>query len=531
MSPWDGFVYNFLTMGVIFPWMYVTGRGMFPGGSLTLAICLTLLAQLPISLAYCFLATILPVAGGDYIYQTRAFGKWGFVGVMSGFVIGILQWVAMSGWLLSTLGLAPFFLHLGVKYESPPLCAFGVWLQEPFGIIVVSLVLAFLTTAFLMRGLKAYVRCQNILFILTLAAIAVIVSVFNFHHGFSEDFNQFAYSLAHSLQYPLPKDLLTYVKTNVQQNGFALRPAFSFVHTLALMPVAWTSLQWATYSVEQNTEIRGADRFRNQIFMLLASVIAVAGVLIVLGNAERKGVSADDLNAMSAAYLKIGDPAVAHFFHEKLQPFPSVLAIAVLKNTWLALIISLGFIANAFQVTCNSYIGVTRILVAMSNDRMLPATLGLDKMEPTRRSPARAHWVYFAASIPFIFAFNCIPGWRDDETLLVTFACGYVFVMSSFAATRIPDEKMRSLWMASSLYRVPAWVFKACGFIGGLCGATMVLAYVLVPELGLRQRSAVIGFGCIVMVSALIYFYGNYKSRRTAKNFAEVPLEVKGFYQ
>jgi amino acid transporter len=84
MSFWDGFIYNFLAMGVIFPWVYAYAPGKFPGANLEIAIILTLLAQLPISFSYAFLSTILPVSGGDYIYQTRAFGKIGFVSVMSG---------------------------------------------------------------------------------------------------------------------------------------------------------------------------------------------------------------------------------------------------------------------------------------------------------------------------------------------------------------------------------------------------------------------------------------------------------------
>lgn len=105
MSCLDGFIYNFLTMGVIFPWVYVYGPAFFPHANLEFAIILTLLAQLPISLSYCILATVLPVSGGDYIYQTRAFGNFGFISVMSGFVLWILGWIPISGWLFVKLGL------------------------------------------------------------------------------------------------------------------------------------------------------------------------------------------------------------------------------------------------------------------------------------------------------------------------------------------------------------------------------------------------------------------------------------------
>jgi len=63
MSVWDAAVYNFLAMGVIFPWTYLWGPSSFPGGNVELAIFLTFVAQVPISLAYCMLATVLPING------------------------------------------------------------------------------------------------------------------------------------------------------------------------------------------------------------------------------------------------------------------------------------------------------------------------------------------------------------------------------------------------------------------------------------------------------------------------------------
>ena len=86
MSATDSTVYNFLSMGVVFPWVYLWGASVYPSGSVALALLIALILQLPISLASCFLATVLPVTGGDYVFQTRAFGRLGFVVVMSGLV-------------------------------------------------------------------------------------------------------------------------------------------------------------------------------------------------------------------------------------------------------------------------------------------------------------------------------------------------------------------------------------------------------------------------------------------------------------
>ena len=140
---------------------------------------------------------------------------------MSGFVIGILQWVALSGWLLATLGLAPLFLYFGVAYDSDSLCRAGMWLQKPVGVTAISLTVALLTTVFLTKGLKTYVRWQNLLFVLTVAGVSAVIGVFYFHrHTFVGDFDTFAFSLAAHLKYAIPgKQLfLLSVKSDVRNS-------------------------------------------------------------------------------------------------------------------------------------------------------------------------------------------------------------------------------------------------------------------------------------------------------------------------
>ena len=87
MSPWSAFMYNFLTMGVIFPWTFVWAPAAFPGVSVWKACLLAILLELPIALAYVWMATAMPRSGGDYVFQSRVLGgAIGFPVVMSGFV-------------------------------------------------------------------------------------------------------------------------------------------------------------------------------------------------------------------------------------------------------------------------------------------------------------------------------------------------------------------------------------------------------------------------------------------------------------
>ena len=119
MSPYSAFIYNVLTMGIIFPWTYVWAPTALEGSNLVLGILFAFVFELPIALAYVWLATSLPRSGGDYVFQSRVFGGgFGFTVVFAFFVVWILQWVALSGWLLATLGIAPTFIGLGVTTGS-----------------------------------------------------------------------------------------------------------------------------------------------------------------------------------------------------------------------------------------------------------------------------------------------------------------------------------------------------------------------------------------------------------------------------
>jgi len=534
MSVLDAFIYNFLSMGVIFPWTYLWGPASFPGGHVEGAILLTFLIQLPISLAYCLLATVLPVTGGDYVYQTRAFGRWGFVAVMSGFVIWILQWIALSGWLFAVLGLAPLLLSLGVFTNSPALVHYAVLVESPMGIFVLTVLLTLVTTTFLIRGLRLYVRVQRYLFALTLLAIMAVIYVYLAHRGdFAQNLDAFVARLGGMMPLDLPAPTLAHftggLQSEVVKSGVNLSPPFSWLATLGLIPIAWTSLQWATYSVEQNTEIAEADRFWKQFIILVLSALAVAILLALVAHVQHRATSSEFVMAVSAGYWSgNASPETVRFLKSILQPFPNTLAMVASQSPFLSVIIALGFFANAFQVTCNCFVGVTRILVAMSTDGFLPRALGLEQIDVRRHAPVRAHWVYFFASLPWIACYNFIPAWAN-WTLGVTFACGYVFALSALAATTIPS-KMQTIWRASELANLSPIIFRVIGGVGFLFGATMVGAYLIIPQLGLTGTVPyLIVFG-IVAFSIVVSQLAIIRNPLLRKTLKESPPEAEQFF-
>jgi basic amino acid/polyamine antiporter, APA family len=459
MSPYSAFVYNILTMGIIFPWVFLVSPTAFPGGNIPLGILICTIIQIPIAFTAVWLSTALPRSGGDYVFQSRVFGGgWGFTIVMSGFVIWILVWTALSGWLVGLLGLAPLFLGLGRVMNSAGLIAAGLWVTTPLGLFIVSLVNGLVGALLLVTGFKNYVRFQHVMWwgILLGFAATLFVLFATPASAFAEKLNAFAVAVGGSSTF-YQTALAAATKAGVNTS-----PNFSWLVTLLVAPVAWQSLQWATYSAQQNGEIKEARSFKNQVFIMVGSLVAAGLLLALLGVALQHAAGTEGQVVASYGYWYV-DPAAK--IADTIILAPSMLAVAITTNPILILLIALGFTLNSFQIVCNCYIGVTRIMVAMSLDRLLPAWVS--KVNERFHTPLNAHLIYFLLSIPIFILYSFKYGDFVLFTLGVTFGCGYVFAATALAGAFLP-YRAKAVYDASpgSRYNINGWLGMLLMLIG-----------------------------------------------------------------
>jgi len=532
MSPYSAFIYNILTMGIIFPWIWIQGPTNFEGANPTLAVFFAFLAEIPIALAYAWLATALPRSGGDYVFQSRVFGgAFGFSAVLGLFVIWILQWVALSGWLVATFALSPLFLGLGVNLEAQWMIDFGKWAGTANGIVVISIVNAALSLALLVSGFRNYVRVQFVMWYWVLASFGLMILLFLITDvgEFQAKLNSFGGAITGVQNY------YATAVAGAEAAGANLAPAFALGGTLLLAPVAWTSLQWASYSVEQNGEIKNAHVFRNQLFILVASLAVTAGLLILLGLSMQKAIGEEGMIVASSGYwLGNADATLSGAILH-----PSVLGIALTASPIIIAVIGIGFLLNAFQIVCNCYIGTTRIMVAQGLDGLLPDWFS--RVHPRWKTPVNAHVAYFIGSVIVILLFNNkfpgldVPDWSTKWALGVTLANGLVFTISALAAALLP-YRAKALYEAS-----PGAKFKVgsvplvtvLGGIGFVLGLLMCLAFLFVDELGLAYSGDnpvpyILVIGAVVF-SLIVYFVMRQtKARKGIKveyAFSEIPPE------
>jgi basic amino acid/polyamine antiporter, APA family len=528
MSTRSAFVYNILTMGLIFPWTYLWAPGALPGGQLVWGILLAMLLQVPIALAYVWLSTALPRSGGDYVFQSRVFGGGiAFTLVMSGFVIWILQWVALSGWLLSYLGFAALFLGLGATLQSQMFLDWAVWFAGD-GIVPVSIANAFVAMVILTSGFKNYVRLQRVMWISVLIAFGTMIVVLatTTAANIAGALNSFSGSIGGSTSF------YQEAVAAATAAGVNLNPPFSLLATLLIAPIAWTSLQWATYSTQQNGEIKDARSFRSQATIIVGSLVTAGLLLALLAFVLERAVGTEFLYVAGSGYWS----GLSEATFNGVYLWPNILAIAISASPIVVLLISFGFIMNGHQIVHNCYIGMTRVMVAMSLDRLLPEWVS--RVSDRFHTPVNAHLAYFVASIPVILLYNTfVWGSGDSEvswatlTLGVTFACGYVFVATALAGALLPF-RAKALYEASpgSKYTIgglPA--VTVVGLLGFVTGLVFLTLFATNAELGLTSDLAYIVVGGVLAFSALWYVAVKALRRSSGVNvdfaFKEIPPE------
>jgi APA family basic amino acid/polyamine antiporter len=524
MSPYSAFVYNILTMGIIFPWTFIWAPTALEGSNLILGIVFAFVFELPIALAYVWLATALPRSGGDYVFQSRVFGGgFGFTVVFAFFVVWILQWVALSGWLLAALGIAPTFIGLGVTTGVDWFTDIGTWAAGSNGIIIISVVNALVALVLLVSGFRNYVRFQYVMWYAILLSFAIVVLLFLTTNPASSHakLTEFAGSVDGVTGF------FAAAKAAAADAGVNFQPPFWLFGTLLVAPIAWTSLQWATYSSEQGGEIKNANVFRNQLFIIVGSLAVTAGLLILLAAALRKGIGQDGVLVASSGYwLGVPEATIGGNYM-----FPNLMAMALTASPIIVALIGLGFILNSFQIVCNCYIGTTRIMVAQGLDGLLPDWFA--RVHSRLKTPVNAHIAYFLAALPVIWGFNKIGEWTR-WTLGVTFANGAVMTLSALAAALLP-YRANKVYVASpgAEYRLGNMpLVTLVGSLGFIFGAFMVGSFLFRSELGLAYTSDAVPYfivGGTALFGLIVYFvmrqYRAQKGVKVEYAFAEIPPE------
>ena len=498
MSPIHHWIYNvfmlLLLTGAAF--FYVWAPGQFPAANPILGLVVAALAIVPIYTAYSMLASAMPRSGGDYIFQSRILHPaLGFTALLAQ-CIWLWYWLELSGFWISAMVLSPMFSMLGVFLENATLLNLGTWFSGSSGILIVALVTNVLVAISFLPGMRAYLRLQWFLFAGVVISIIIMTFVLltTSHATFVLNFNAFMAKFD-----PSQTNYYQYVIDSAYANGFDPKAGGGLYGLIGVVAIVWFNLIWAVWSMPNLGEIKHANNFGKLNWVMQASLafgtLVLAVTIGLLFNVLGKEFT-----------VTLGYCWFNGTINFPVQPYTSVL-IPIMGGGAIIVVLTLfGFLTQAIQQSFNCFIGGSRILVAMSMDRLLPDGLGKISRR-FRGSPVNAILFLLIGAEILAIMLWFVP--NIENYALSTALEATIYQSLTCLAAAVFPFKAKALYDASPIAKynvgkVP--LITICGGWGFLVGLVLIIFYLIEPNLGLASTAGLYGM-LSVYVLAFIWFW------------------------
>ncbi|MGC9193606.1 MAG: amino acid permease [Thermoplasmata archaeon] len=481
MSPYSAFAYNVLNIGVIFPWVYLLSLALFPNANVTLGILLTGIFTIFLAIAYSGIAVTMPRTGGDYIFQSRTLKPYlGFAIVATMIIVFFFQWAAISGWLVSVLGLAPMFMGFGLIYHNMNLVNLSSFFLTPTGIWITTIITGAVATMVLSFGFKWFVKIQWWMwygFLLSTTLMIIFFALTPTTSFISKFNNNMAFLV------PSVHNYYQYVYIQSIKSGFTpyTGKGFSFIATLAVMPIALTSLGWVGYAQEQAGEIQKASSLKHQFFINVGGGIFSTILMMLLSFFLIRSVGQQWLAA--AAYGNYLTAQVSM----PIAPWFSDLSVVLTNNPVLFFLLIVGIFLNAVQIVFNVAVGWTRVAFAMSMDRVLPKYLS--NVNSRLHTPVLAYLTYFILGYVLMgYIYNFVPSYIYFA-LAVTAVATIMYIGTALGASLLPFVK-KQIYQTSPISKYKIGKIPLITLSGAIAvgfSIWMLAYYILNPGYGVSS--------------------------------------------
>jgi APA family basic amino acid/polyamine antiporter len=484
----DVFVYNVnnqnIGLGVAF---LFTALAAYPGGNFPLSAVLGSILVLPLYFVYSRFSADMPRSGGDYVWTSRIFGP--RVGPVVGFTLA-WTWIILAvtaigapAAFFAQLGVAGWMRALGNATGSSTFSDIGNWVSSEPGTIVVGTVLLLVFAYLLIRGVRVYMRVQNVAFILAMAGVVlgVIAALTVNTADFSSHFDAYVTSVGGV------SGASAIVMSNAPSAaGFSAESTF-----YAMLWTIYMVLFGAT-SCYIGGEVRrpGETQRIGMIGSLILTGISIALLVLVVQHAI------GETFLQGLASTSAGDLGLA------FNPtYNELLMIAFSPSLAWALLLGFTFLFWTYVWMPINFFTATRLMLALSLDGYLPARV------------SDVHSRYATPHVAIMIAFLL------GEASLILYVIGVLSVITllwagvlMFAVTGISamvyPSRLKSVWEAGG-----------AGRVGGIptisiWGALLVVAMVIVlwilwfdPFVGIGASSTQMTLNIGLPISGFILFW------------------------
>jgi APA family basic amino acid/polyamine antiporter len=465
----DALLYNMMVMNILmgFALAFLTACLLWPRGNWIVATAIAAIFCSAEALVYAFLGSSMPRSGGEYYFQARILSVGaGSVFCFSAIVLGGTLWVAVTGWCAAHLAVAPLLVALGVAMHSARLVHAAVWIQGSSGVLVLSLVVIVWSAAAIISGLRTCATLQRVFWVMAgVSGAAVVAAMLAAGH---------------------PGNLPVYREATARavQLGFSPGSGWALKQTLAILPLAGYMLVYAGWSTLQAGETKKAFELREQLKVVLGAMLASAFLSALFG-----GLVVQKFGART-----LGAGAFLFFQHPEKMPLPTVpflwFAVSSPMARVFGLVVAVMFNALFWMNAPNCTLAASRVLMAMSSDRVLPRWVG--QLNPKTKAPVKAITLFSIMCLPPCTVYAFTGYWRLtlNTVALVNIIA---FAMTCAAGAAFPFLR-RELYRESTaapheILGVPAITLAGSIFV--LFTAGVVWRYAVDPGLSLGLGLAV----------------------------------------
>jgi APA family basic amino acid/polyamine antiporter len=456
-SVFDAFIYatmsiNLLTLGFGYAF---TGVALIPNGSLIWSVVISSTFILFEVLAYCALISMIPRAGGDYVWQTRILGGGiGFVFAATGWWFILWSWLPIYANVLDVMIIQPTLQILG--FTGTGVFRADWWVYTPThgtGNFVSSLICAGLAIAVVSAGMRWYARIQRWCFYGGMIGLVWVIVLFltHSHADFINAFN-------HGTQATYGAGPNAYQGTLAAGGSLLhLPPAFAVKATFLLIPfIAFFNI-YPNWGGTLYGEVRGASDFKKNVIGMGGSLVFVTVLSIIAILAMFHSIGEPFYRVLSGEYWGSVTKEPVYIY-----PYPSTLASFFYSNTlvqliliWLVGLWFFGWIGTLF-------LSSTRMIFAAAFDRILPEWAA--KVDDRTHAPIPALLLVLVPSLPIAAAYAWSRTWWTftlDAALVIV-----VMYFVTTAAAIVMPWRRKEVYELSPIQRYKIFGVPALPVVG-----------------------------------------------------------------
>jgi amino acid transporter len=443
-SRFDAFVYsfmsvNFVTLGLFFS---LSVLPFVPDGQVIPAVLIAGVFVSFLVATYAGLISVMPRAGGDYVWQSRVMGG------------GVAFVLAVTGWWFILWYWAPVYaIILNVEVLQPLAAVFKMtgtltFLNSKNGTFLVVVITVLLAGFLVSLGMEGYAKIQRISFYVGGVALLVmfLVMLFGSQSGFHSAFNQESANLFGTRGDTYLKTIAVAANGNgYTATGLSLTPFLG--KSLLLIPFLCFWILWPNWGATLYGEVRGASDFKRVMGGMMWGLWITVLIAIVFLLLASKFFGWQFFNAANANYWFqfYGGPTPTI----PIWSYPPLMASFFFHNSLIQALFVLAFALWFLGWAGTLFLSSTRVIFAAAFDRILPERVA--DVSERRHVPV---WGLILMLVPSLIvgAFYAYTTTFRTYILDATLVIAVTFFGTAVAAVILPWRK-KQLYQNSAIAR------------------------------------------------------------------------------